>query len=90
MADAGATETTHTGSPAAGAARSESRGEVKHMRKLPLRVARDEDAQTMAEYSVVLGVITVGVLLSFGFLANAIESKLGAAVKIVTAAKPFG
>ena len=36
-----------------------------------------EEGQTMAEYGVVLAVITVGVIAAIGFLAAAIAGKLG-------------
>lgn len=37
----------------------------------------DERAQTMAEYVVVLGVITLAIVASFGALSGAIEAMLG-------------
>lgn len=36
-----------------------------------------EDGQTMAEYGVVLAVITVGIITALGALALAISGKLG-------------
>ena len=38
--------------------------------------ARREDGQTMAEYAVVLGVITIAVVLTLGLLATAIQNTL--------------
>jgi Flp pilus assembly pilin Flp len=43
-----------------------------------------EDGQTMAEYGVVLAVITVGVVAAIGLLAVAISGKLGAVTKVLT------
>jgi Flp pilus assembly pilin Flp len=37
---------------------------------------RDENGQTMAEYAVVLGVITIAVVLTLGLLATAIQGTL--------------
>jgi Flp pilus assembly pilin Flp len=45
------------------------------------RFAREEDGQTMAEYGVVLAVITAGIILALGALSGAI----GAALDAVTA-----
>ncbi len=39
--------------------------------------AQREDGQTMAEYGVVLAVITIGVVVALGTLALAISGKLG-------------
>ena len=39
--------------------------------------ARRDDGQTMAEYGVVLGVITIGVVAAVTALAAAITGKLG-------------
>jgi Flp pilus assembly pilin Flp len=36
-----------------------------------------EEGQTMAEYGVVLAVITVGIIAALGLLAGAISGKLG-------------
>lgn len=41
------------------------------------RLARDEEGQTMAEYAVVLAVITIGILGALTFLAGGIENALG-------------
>jgi Flp pilus assembly pilin Flp len=43
----------------------------------------EETGQTMAEYAVVLGVITVAVVASFTFLAQAMEAALNAALAII-------
>ena len=37
---------------------------------------RDENGQTMAEYAVVLGVITIAVVVTLGLLATAIQGTL--------------
>jgi Flp pilus assembly pilin Flp len=37
---------------------------------------RDEAGQTMAEYSVLLGVITLGVVVAMGLLSSSISSVL--------------
>ena len=39
--------------------------------------AKRDEGQTMAEYGVVLAVITVGIILALGALALAISGKLG-------------
>jgi Flp pilus assembly pilin Flp len=38
--------------------------------------ARNEEGQTMAEYGVVLAVITAGIILALGFLSGAISDAL--------------
>ena len=43
-----------------------------------------EEGQTMAEYGVVLAVITVGVVAAIGLLAVAIAGKLGAVTSVLT------
>jgi Flp pilus assembly pilin Flp len=48
-----------------------------------IQIAREE-GQTMAEYGVVLAVITVGVVAAIGLLAVAIAGKLGAVTKVLT------
>jgi Flp pilus assembly pilin Flp len=42
------------------------------------RLAREEDGQTMAEYAVVLAVITVAVLATLGVLSGNIDAALQA------------
>ena len=37
---------------------------------------RDESGQTMAEYAVVLGVISIAVVVTLGLLSTAIQSTL--------------
>jgi Flp pilus assembly pilin Flp len=53
----------------------------------PLRIltmrSRREEGQTMAEYSVVLAVITLGVILAIGVLAVAISGRLGAITSLI-------
>ena len=41
-----------------------------------LRDVRDEAGQTMAEYAVVLGVITIAVVVTLGLLSTAIQNTL--------------
>lgn len=45
--------------------------------------AREERGQTMAEYSVVLGVITLAVIAAFAVLSGAIEVALGATIALI-------
>jgi len=45
-----------------------------------------QDGQTMAEYGVVLAVITVGVVLALSLLALAVAGKLGGTTQVVTEA----
>lgn len=46
--------------------------------------ARREDGQTMAEYGVVLAVITIGVVVALGALALAVSGKLGEVTTILS------
>ena len=46
--------------------------------------AQREEGQTMAEYGVVLAVITLGVIVALGSLALAITGKLGAVTAKLT------
>ena len=39
-------------------------------------MAREEEGQTMAEYGVVLAVITIGIVATLGFLADDINAAL--------------
>jgi Flp pilus assembly pilin Flp len=48
--------------------------------------ARREEGQTMAEYGVVLAVITLGVIAALGLLAVAITGKFDAVTGILDAA----
>ena len=41
-----------------------------------LTEVRDESGQTMAEYAVVLGVITIAVVVTLGLLASGIQNTL--------------
>jgi len=43
-----------------------------------------QDGQTMAEYGVVLGVITLGVIVAIGALATAITGNFGAITKVLS------
>jgi len=45
-----------------------------------LQRLRDEAGQTMAEYAVVLGVITIAVVVTLGLLAGKISAVLGSVV----------
>jgi Flp pilus assembly pilin Flp len=48
--------------------------------------AREERGQTMAEYSVVLGVITLAVITAFAALSGGIEAALGATIALIDSA----
>jgi Flp pilus assembly pilin Flp len=43
-----------------------------------IAVTRREDGQTMAEYGVVLAVITLGIVVALGFLSGAISAAIDA------------
>ena len=45
-----------------------------------LRNLRDDSGQTMAEYAVVLGVITIAVVVTLGLLSTAISSTLNSVI----------
>ena len=45
-----------------------------------LKHLREETGQTMAEYAVVLGVITIAVVVTLGLLAGKISAVLGSVV----------
>ena len=45
--------------------------------------AQREEGQTMAEYGVVLAVITLGIIVALGALALAISGKLGAVTAVL-------
>jgi Flp pilus assembly pilin Flp len=45
---------------------------------------RNEGGQTMAEYTVVLAVITLAIVTSFGLLSGAIETAYQETVDIIT------
>ena len=42
-----------------------------------------EDGQTMAEYGVVLGVITLGIIVAIGALSGGIEAAINAITAII-------
>jgi Flp pilus assembly pilin Flp len=50
-------------------------GEVSPINEI-LADVRDEAGQTMAEYAVVLGVITIAVVVTLGLLSTAIKNTL--------------
>lgn len=60
-------------------ARSRKGGESRMFKSL----IRREDGQTMAEYGVVLAVITLGIVVALGFLSGAISSALDAVTAIL-------
>ena len=45
---------------------------------------RDDDGQTMAEYVVVLGAITLAIVTSFAVLSGAIEAAYGETVDLIS------
>jgi Flp pilus assembly pilin Flp len=47
-----------------------------------------EEGQTMAEYGVVLAVVTVGIILALGALAVAISGRLDSVTSFVTSITP--
>jgi Flp pilus assembly pilin Flp len=48
-----------------------------------LHELRDEVGQTMAEYAVVLAVITIAVVVTLGLLSTAISGKLNSVIGIL-------
>jgi Flp pilus assembly pilin Flp len=50
--------------------------------------AKREEGQTMAEYGVVLAIITVGIITALGALALAISGKLGDVKNVLSSALP--
>src|SRR5438094_8990917 len=60
--------------------------------KLPRTIQRlaREDAQTMAEYVVVLGVITLAIVTTFATMSGAIQTVLGRSVGLFSSMKPAG
>ena len=50
--------------------------------------ASREEGQTMAEYAVILGVITIAVVVTLGFLSTAIQDALQAVIDILPTAPP--
>jgi Flp pilus assembly pilin Flp len=57
----------------------EKEGRSLDMRSLTFAFLADE-AQTMAEYGVVLGVITLGIVTALGVLALGVEGRLGTVI----------
>jgi Flp pilus assembly pilin Flp len=47
------------------------------------RGAHEEEAQTMAEYAVVLGVITLAIVSAFGVLSGAIQGVIDGVTKLL-------
>lgn len=47
-----------------------------------IRTLAREEAQTMAEYSVVLAVITLAIVTSFGLLSGSIQSIFGQLTRV--------
>ena len=45
--------------------------------------ASREEGQTMAEYAVILGVITIAVVVTLGFLSTAIQNALQAVIDVL-------
>jgi len=43
----------------------------------------DEEGQTMAEYAVVLGVITIAVVVTLGLLSTAIQNLLNNVISVI-------
>jgi len=43
----------------------------------------DESGQTMAEYAVVLGVITIAVVVTLGLLSTAIQNLLNNVISVI-------
>ena len=44
---------------------------------------RDQSGQTMAEYAVVLGVITIAVVVTLGLLSSAIQNTLTNVISVI-------
>lgn len=53
-----------------------------------VQTLREENGQTMAEYGVVLAVITIGVVGVLGFLSGGIKSSLQAVTDVLKNAAP--
>jgi Flp pilus assembly pilin Flp len=53
------------------------KGKSPHMTQRILAAGERDEGQTMAEYAVVLGVITLAIVTSFGVLSGAIQTILG-------------
>ncbi|MEP6640544.1 MAG: Flp family type IVb pilin [Gaiellales bacterium] len=50
--------------------------------RIPPQVV-EEAGQTMAEYSVVLGVITIAVVVTLGLLSTAVKTMLGNVIGLI-------
>jgi Flp pilus assembly pilin Flp len=50
---------------------------------VPSEGLRDEAGQTMAEYSVVLGVIVIAVVVTLGLLSTAIKGMLSNVISLI-------
>jgi Flp pilus assembly pilin Flp len=48
-----------------------------------INILRDEAGQTMAEYAVVLAVITVAVVVTLGLLSTAISDKMTSVIGVL-------
>ena len=59
---------------------------VRDWHNLLRAAAQREEGQTMAEYGVVLAVITVGIVAALGALALAISGKLGSVTNVLGSA----
>jgi Flp pilus assembly pilin Flp len=53
------------------------------MELLSKLLASREEGQTMAEYAVILGVITIAVVITLGLLSTAISDALGAVIDVL-------
>jgi Flp pilus assembly pilin Flp len=49
-----------------------------------LRDLREEEGQTMAEYGVILAVITVGIIAAITALSGGIQAAIGEVVRVLT------
>jgi Flp pilus assembly pilin Flp len=57
----------------------ETRGKLPHeLHRIARRASGCEEGQTMSEYAVVLTVITLAIVASFGLLSNSIQGILTA------------
>jgi Flp pilus assembly pilin Flp len=66
------------------------RKEVKQVQKLITRMYtfRRDEGQTMAEYGVVLAVITIGAIAGFTFLSDEIETAIRAIAALLRVPTP--
>jgi Flp pilus assembly pilin Flp len=63
---------------------------IRHLKGVFIMIERflhlspaDESGQTMAEYAVVLGVITIAVVVTLGLLSTAIQNLLNNVISII-------